>query len=281
MTIPNKLQITSNWSTLEDKPLTRESLAELFANGNPCVRHKGFLSPEECERMVEIVHETKFGHYDPDLIFPLLSSVGITQFDYAQDMGKYFSLVEPARSLQDRFIREVGVDIIARVKEVLHGASGLPVRLARQDDKEYFAGILRVVEGNFIAPHADFGPFSDKNLEVGKIVSQITWNVLLKSVPGGETLVHDRPWQGASDNKKYQKERPRYAYSPKVFEGCISKVIAPIEGDLTFFNSRNFHEVMHIDHWNGKDAKEARYTLSCFVGLLPEEAGGPCLILWS
>lgn len=60
MTIPNKLQITSNWSTLEDKPLTRESLAELFANSIPCVRHKGFLSPKECERMVEIVHETKF-----------------------------------------------------------------------------------------------------------------------------------------------------------------------------------------------------------------------------
>lgn len=74
-------------------------------------------------------------------------------------MEKYFSMVDPARSLQERFIREVGVDIIARVKDVLHETSGLPVRLARQGDKEYFAGILRVVEGNFIAPHADFGPF--------------------------------------------------------------------------------------------------------------------------
>lgn len=79
---------------------------------------------------------------------------------------------------------------------------------------------------------------SDKDWEIGKVVSQITWNVLLKSVPGGETLVHDRPWQGASDNEKYQKERPRYAYSPKVFEGRIAKVVPPIEGDLTFFNSR-------------------------------------------
>lgn len=94
----NRLQIISNWSTLEDKPLTKESLTKRFANSVSCVRHKGFLPAKECERMVTITHETQIvsiphrmvqvlfisryhqGHYNPDLIFPLLSSVGITHF---------------------------------------------------------------------------------------------------------------------------------------------------------------------------------------------------------
>lgn len=56
----NKLQISSNWSTLDDLPLTKESLGQLFANDVPCVRHKDFLTPEECKRMVKIIEETEF-----------------------------------------------------------------------------------------------------------------------------------------------------------------------------------------------------------------------------
>ncbi|KAI0014518.1 hypothetical protein F4780DRAFT_767864 [Xylariomycetidae sp. FL0641] len=281
MTRNDRLKITSNWTTLEEKPLTNETLEDLFANRIPCVRHKGFLSHDECSRLVKIAKEMKFGHYDPVLIFPLLSTSGITQFDYSHDMDKYLSLVEPARALQKRFIHEAGVDVIGRVRDLIHDVTGLPVRLAREGDREYFAGILRVVEGNFIAPHADYGPFSDQQYEIGKVVGQVTWNILLENVPGGETLVHDRPWQGKPDDEMFQKERPQYAYRPHIYDGTITKVISPVEGDLTLFNSRNFHEVLRVDEWYGKTTRDMRCTISCFIGLLPEDAGGPCLVLWS
>ncbi|KAI0838469.1 hypothetical protein F5Y06DRAFT_296546 [Hypoxylon sp. FL0890] len=283
-----KLQITSAWTTLEDRPVTKESLKQLFENEVPCLRHPRFLSAEECQRMVKVVETTKFGHYDPELIFPLVGTIGITQFDYAKGkfqslrhMNKYFSLVESARSLQCRLIEEAGVDIVARVMALLGEVSGLPVRMAREDDRDYFAGILRVVEGNYIAPHADYGPFDDPEHEIGAIVGQISWNVLLKQVPGGDTLIHDHQWQGKPDNEKFQKTAPKYAYSPLIYQGRIPKVMPAIEGDLTFFNSRNIHEVKSVDEWNGKTEHDKRYTMSSFVGYLPEEARGPCLILWS
>jgi hypothetical protein len=65
MNAKDKLQIISNWKTLEDQPLTKVSLQELFSNEIPCVRHKGFLSHEECERMVRIVQDTKFVCFSP------------------------------------------------------------------------------------------------------------------------------------------------------------------------------------------------------------------------
>lgn len=57
--MPRKLLVESNWTTFEDQPLTKENFQKLFANEIPCVRHKSFLTPEECQRMVEIVeHQT-------------------------------------------------------------------------------------------------------------------------------------------------------------------------------------------------------------------------------
>ncbi|PHH61408.1 hypothetical protein CDD81_379 [Ophiocordyceps australis] len=278
----NKLQLSTTWTTLEDQPLTKDNLDQLFFNEIPSIRQKNFLTTEECARMVKVVESATFGHYDPVLIFPLLGSIGVTQYDYAQDMDKYFEKVEPAKDLQKRFIAEAGVDIIDRVISLLQKISDVPVRLAKEGDKEYFAGILRVVENNYIAPHADFGPYDDLEREIGKVVGQVTWNILLKDVPGGETLVHDRQWQGKSDDDKWRKTAPKYAYSPFVYEGRIIKVLPQAEGELTFFNSRNFHEVRNLDEWHGKTEEHKRYTISCFVGKLPENApGGPALILWS
>ena len=54
---PSALPITSNWRTLEDQPLTRESVRGLLNNAIPTIRHKAFLSKEECSRTVEIIQE--------------------------------------------------------------------------------------------------------------------------------------------------------------------------------------------------------------------------------
>lgn len=74
--------------------------------------------------------------------------------------------------------------------------------------------------------------------EIGRIIAQLTWNVLLKQVPGGDTIIYDRQWQGAADDIVFRKRFPSYAYSPSGLEGRIFKVMPAVEGDLTLFNPR-------------------------------------------
>lgn len=51
-----------------------------------------------------------------------------------------------ALALQDRFINEARVDVVGRVMDVLEKATGLPVRMAQESERRYFAGLLRVVD---------------------------------------------------------------------------------------------------------------------------------------
>ena len=60
-------------------------------------------------------------------------------------------------TLQHAFIREVNVDIVGRVMDALREATRLPVRMAKEEDREYFAGLLRVMD-NAVQCHADFAP---------------------------------------------------------------------------------------------------------------------------
>lgn len=115
------------------------------------------------------------------------------------------------------------------------------------------------------------------NWKIGKVVSQITWNVLLKQVHGGETIIYDRLWRGKEDDEIFKKPFPSYGYQPLAIENAAFKVIPAVEGDLTLMNSRNFHEVRPLD----RPHEESRYTVSSFVGLLPSSAGMPELVLWS
>lgn len=74
--------------------------------------------------------------------------------------------------------------------------------------------------------------------EIGRISTQLTWNILLNQIPGGDTIIYDRPWQGKPDDVAFRKKKPSYAYSPLMAQGRIFKVMQPIETDLTLFNSR-------------------------------------------
>lgn len=50
-----KLQVTCNWATFDEQPLSGKSLAELFSNDIPVIRHSKLLSAEECARLVDII----------------------------------------------------------------------------------------------------------------------------------------------------------------------------------------------------------------------------------
>jgi hypothetical protein len=49
------LRSNSNWRSIADQPLTKASLMSLFNNSIAGIRHKDFLSSEECQRLVDVV----------------------------------------------------------------------------------------------------------------------------------------------------------------------------------------------------------------------------------
>ena len=106
------------------------------------------------------------------------------------------------------------------------------------------------------------------------------WNTLLANVVGGETIIHDRQWQGAADDGAFRKPLPSYAYSATGLQGSLFKVVTPVEGDVTFSNSRNLHEVKPCDRTVEGPQEAIRLTTSSFVGLLEGKAGRG-LVLWS
>ncbi|KAI1387348.1 uncharacterized protein F4822DRAFT_430102 [Hypoxylon trugodes] len=273
------LLVNSNWTTLEDRPLTHNSVYSLLQNSIPSIRHRSLLSKEECSKLVGIIQDHGISTYNQKVVFPPLGSVGLSQFDH--DKETYLSGVERASSLQKRFREEANVDVVGRVAAALQKATGLETRVALEDGRPYFAGMLRVVS-NYIQIHSDYGPFDGPDWEIGGVVGQLSWNVLLRQVHGGDTIIYDRQWNGAADNAEFRKKFPSYAFQPLTVQGRIPKALAAIEGDLTFFNSRNFHEVKPCDMRHDTPEDTIRYTMSSFVGLLPASNGKPpCLVLWS
>lgn len=70
----------------------------------------------------------------------------------------YLDRVSTAKVLQEQFIREAGVDVLARVSKVLTEVTGLPVRVAMEGGRDYFAGMLRAMDHG-VQIHADYGPY--------------------------------------------------------------------------------------------------------------------------
>jgi hypothetical protein len=70
----------------------------------------------------------------------------------------YFRKKADAISLQKRFLLELNIDIISRIRETLQQATTLPVRIATEGDREYFVGLLRFINSSALI-HADYAPY--------------------------------------------------------------------------------------------------------------------------
>ncbi|KAI0419641.1 hypothetical protein F5X98DRAFT_384407 [Xylaria grammica] len=278
-----KHSFDTHWSTLQEQAMSKESLFDLFAGKIPVIRQPSFLSPEECTKMVEILKSHKIGIYDINHVWPRVGCVGIAQTDYVHNKDEYFAKVKEAFSLHDRWRDELGIDVVERVMQSLKSASGMLVRRAREDERDYFAGVVRGIDTG-IQIHADYAPFEGNGWEIGRIVAQMSWNILLNPIAGGDTFIFDRQWQAPKDDLAWRKAFPKYAYDPRIVEGHALKVIKPTPGDLYWINPRNFHEVRGCDI--SRDSADhgvpTRYTVSSFVGFVPAHNGEPdTIILWS
>ncbi|KJZ71686.1 hypothetical protein HIM_08924 [Hirsutella minnesotensis 3608] len=279
---PQKSTIETNWTTFQEQEMNRQAVYGVFAGQIPVIRQKEFLSLEECNQLLEVLRSHTIGDYDVNHVWPRVGFVGVSQTDYAKDKKTYFSKAEEAYSLQNRWKDELGIDIMERVAQSLEEASGLPVRLAREGDQDYFAGVIRAIDTG-IQIHADFARFEGHGWEIGKIAAQMSWNILLNPVPGGDTFIYDRQWQAPQDDYAWRKVFPKYAYDPRLVDGHAVKVVKPVPGDLYWFNPRNFHEVRPCDISKDSNQQAAtRYTISSMVGLLEGVDGQPdTIIMWS
>ncbi|EAT78340.2 hypothetical protein SNOG_14103 [Parastagonospora nodorum SN15] len=253
---PSKYNLQTSWRTLQDQAITRTSVLDVFANRVPVLREKSFLSAAECARMLEIVA--------------------------SHEIPAYFASTPAAYALQNRWRDEAGIDVLQRVASKLQETTGMMVQVAREEDgREYYAGILRAVDAGMHV-HADFAPYEAVGWSVSQSVAQLTWNILLNQVPGGDTLIYDRQWRAPQDDMAWRKEFPKDSYHPQMLEGHTFKAMKPAPGDLTFFNPRNFHEVRACDTSKEHPKSAVRFTVSSFVGYLPARDGeSEKLILWS
>lgn len=119
----------------------------------------------------------------------------------------------------------------------LRTVTDLPVRLAREGNREYFAGLLRLVNSSALV-HADYGPYDAPGWEIGRISAQLSWNILLREVKGGECIIYRRFWEGKSDDERFKQPKPGYGYTAEAVEGREVQVVTPEVGELTLFNSR-------------------------------------------
>ncbi|KAI1852969.1 hypothetical protein JX265_012858 [Neoarthrinium moseri] len=215
---PRKYTRETNWKTFKEQSMSKQSLLDVFAGTIPVLRQKEFLSRQECARMVDVLESHK------------IASTTLSTYGLEWDVSE-------AYSLQDRWKNELGIDIVHRIIQSLQRATGMAVRRAREADQDYFAGVIRAIDSG-IQIHTDYAPFEGKGWEIGRIVAQMSWNILLNPVPGGDTFVFDRQWQAPQDDLSWRKDFPKYAYDPRMVEGCVFKVVKPTPGDLYWFNPR-------------------------------------------
>ncbi|KAJ4290807.1 hypothetical protein N0V90_010002 [Kalmusia sp. IMI 367209] len=211
----------SHWNAVGNEPVTAETISALLSNSLSNLGVKDFLSGQECARMVDVIPHS---HY--------------CNAPSPQDKQTYFASVPSARELQERFIQEAKIDIVARVASYLRTVTNLPVRLACEGNQEYFAGLLRLINSSALV-HADYGPYDAPGWEIGRISAQLSWNILLREVQGGECIIYRRFWEGKSDDERFKQPKPGYGYTAEAVEGrevqdqTIHKTVALYQQDET------------------------------------------------
>lgn len=204
-----------------------------------------------------------------EAVDPPIGRIGITQFEHRHTPGSkaaYFAAAPAANQRRHEVFAGSG-DLFTAVAEALGAAWPAAARLATEDDgSEYFAGLIRVIGQGLL--HCDWAPHDAPGWAIGAIDAQLTWNIYCQ-VPeqGGATAVYDRPW---TDDAERMLIPGSYGYDEAVVSGRRCARIEPAPGELTLFNSRNFHA---IEPSRGAD----RISVSSFAGRAPSGE----LLLWS
>lgn len=255
---------SKRWSSTEDSLLTKANLVALLNNNIPSIRIKGFATVDECNTLAQNAKKFGFDFYKD--VSPPIGRIGITQFENKATKREYFQKSAEANNNLVN-ICSGNFNPIIRLMEYLDKFTGFSADLAKENTKdEYFAGLIRHI--NTALLHIDYAPFDGSEWEIGKIRSQLAWNLYLTQVEeGGECVVYNCPWHESDEQFKLPGS---YGYDHKVIENAAMKKIRPVMGDLVIHNSRNYHLV--------NQGIGERLTISSFIGQYRDSKK---LIFWS
>ena len=261
--------MAATWVTLEEAPLTRESLAALLLNRIPAIRIRGFASGAECASFARAARAGPIKYYS---VTPPVSYIGMAQYEYRWDRPKadYFHDVTTANDNLAR-VTSASFDPIVRLIRHLGAVHDAPVGIGHETGLgPYYAGIIRLASQG-IKLHADFAPFNSPAYSIGRIDAQLAWNFFAEDLSqGGATIVHNAPWSPAVKPGEIPQsyDLPRAAVA-----GASTFTYAPTAGDVVIFNSRNPHEVMGGPADQGRD----RIGIGSFIGRMPDQS----LVMWA
>jgi len=266
----------ARWRDHDEHALTPASLEALFDNEIPCIRVKGFATPDECQAFVRAMDTVglnkEYRAIGPNVKFRP-RYIGVPQFEYRKKTkADYFATVEAAYADQHKVFELCGFNPIERLAALLRkSAPAKDVRIAQEPGfGRYYAGIIRDITGGTNL-HLDFARFTAPDYAIGANDAQIATNFYADGSPDwGETTVHNLHFDPGVAPGQYWESAP---FDPARVEGVERISFKALPGDLVMFNSRCPHRV----GFNPGDDGKRRMGIGSFVGRTP--SGG--LVLWS
>jgi len=264
------------WLARDEPGLARETLDALFENRIPCIRVRGFATPEECRAFVaamDAVGLNKEYQVASASVRSVPKYIGVPQFEYRKkSKDAYFAEVESSYADQAQVFAHCGFDPVQRLIDRVHAVvPELPIGIAHEPEygRDY-AGIIRETTGGTNL-HMDFARFSAPDYAIGANSAQVATNFYASGpAAGGETTVYNHHFEPTVPAGTYYEISP---LDPARVAASESYTFAPAPGDLVMFNSRNPHRV----HLNPNDDGTRRMGIGSFIGRRPEGD----LVLWS
>ena len=256
----------TSWKSVDVAALDKDTLELLIRNEIPAVRVRNFATKEECAALAASIESVGFDKYEN--VEPPIGRIGITQFEHGFDRRRYFGSVPNAYAKQYAAF-SVTINPLERMRSLLGALLPGPVHVAYEQgiQSAYFAGLLRQINSALL--HVDWAPLDAPGWAIGRVVSQLAWNLYVRAPDdGGECVVHDRLW---TPECQLLKTPNSYGYSHSLVADVADVHLAPTVGDATIFNSQNFHEVLP----GGKPGE--RLTVSSFIGVMDDGH----YVLWS
>jgi len=259
----------NTWSIIRTPHLTRELLIALLKNEIGAICIPSFASDEVCQKAVRAIYAYGIDYYKDK--HPKVGKVGITQSEHKHNLAEkeeYFAKV-PAANQGLQTIFDGNRNLLSDVIDSVRSAWGENVGIAFEESlqKPYFAGLVRVINRAML--HYDWAPLYNMGWQTDSIVAQLTWNIYLQvGARGGTTRV----FQHYGRKADLQYITTGGYFDSRVIDGMDFIEIVPEQGELVFFNSRNYHEVEQTE------GAEERITFSSFIGLLGKTGR---LIFWS
>jgi len=256
-----------SWDIVTTRVLDRGLIDALFDNKIAAIRIPAFLDEI---RLFDIISDIKEGGLDyyKD-VDPPIGKIGITQFEHRHgeaNKAGYFEQAAKSNLRRRQVFARSGDPVELVIGELAAQWAGGVTIAEEPDGIKYFAGLVRVIGEGLV--HCDWAPHDAPGWLIGEVDAQITWNIYCQlPADGGTTYVYNRPWDESAEEFLIPDS---YGYADGLVAACSRLAIVPSPGDLTFFNSRNFHR---IERSTGID----RITVSSFVGRHPDGR----LVLWS